>query len=198
MWKSFFSISRLFWQEEVFALLQFAHDCDFCQKLAAPEAFQCQQKTDRTAWQLVRSGMLENRLISSFRCFLDLLFQRFSWSPPFRYILGVTLADIPFPFPSHPCRYPFQQVWVRCAQNSSLPTFGELNISSCCACSRNQYVRGTPLSAISGDLVLSSANLDFLIMISIQSKALTPRWQIVSKVFATKSGKIQTYWKAVR
>ena len=96
--KVIFFISRLFWQDEVFALLQFAHDCDFCQKLAAPQAFQCQQKTDRTAWQLVRSGMLENRLISSFRCFLDLLFQRFSWSPPFRYIVGVTLADIPFPF----------------------------------------------------------------------------------------------------
>ena len=96
--KVVFFISRLFWQDEVFALLQFAHDCDFCQKLAAPQAFQCQQKTDRTAWQLVRSGMLENRLISSFRRFLDLLFQRFSWSPPFRYIVGVTLADIHFPF----------------------------------------------------------------------------------------------------
>ena len=99
--KFIFFISRLFWQDEVFALLQFAHDCDFCQKLAAPEAFQCQQKTDRTAWQLVRSGMLENRLISSFRCFLDLLFQRFSWSLPFRYIFLVSPLQIS-PFLSLP------------------------------------------------------------------------------------------------
>ena len=123
--KVIFFISRLFWQDEVFALLQFAHDCDFCQKLAAPQAFQCQQKTDRTAWQLVRSGMLENRLISLSDVFLISSFQIYSWCQPCRY----------------PLSFPFQQVWVRCAQNSTLPTFGELNISSCCAFSRYQYVR---------------------------------------------------------
>ena len=66
----------------------------------------------RTAW----SPLSDVFLISSFQ------------SHTLRYFLDLTLSDIPFP--PHPCRYPFPQVWVRCAQNSTLPTFGELNISS--------------------------------------------------------------------
>ena len=86
--KVIFFISRLFWQEEVFALLQFAHDCDFCQKLAAPRAFQCQQKnwSDSLAACEVRHAWEP----------LDLLFQMFSWSPPLRYFLDLTLSDISF------------------------------------------------------------------------------------------------------
>ena len=67
----------------------------------------------RTAW----SPLSDVFLISSF--------QIYSWCQPCRY----------------PLSFPFQQVWVRCAQNSTLPTFGELNISSCCAFSRYRHVR---------------------------------------------------------
>ena len=134
---------------------------------------------------------------------LDLLFQMFSWSPLSEIFLISSFQIVSW---CHPCKYPL---------SFPLPPFQisfSTSLSQMCAefifanFWRTQYllllrllkksICQRYLSAIYGDLVLSSANLNFLIMISIQSKALTPRWQFVLKDFATKSGKIQTYWKA--
>ena len=185
--KVIFFISRLFWQDEVFALLQFAHDCDFCQKLAAPQAFQCQQKTDRTAWQLVRSGMLENRLISSFRCFLDLLFQRFSWSPPFRYIVGVTLADIPFPFLFSKSESALRRIQLcQLLENSICPfaapsqDINTPDINSCVSLALGKVLKSwTP------------NNLFSVICLDLRTSSRKPWWRFVSKVFANE--KFQIY-----